>query len=148
MTGAVRTFAILLALAAVLAASCGDSDSPTAPTPRAEFSQTDLQVGTGAAAAPGTRVTVNYTGWLYDPAGQNGRGRQFDSSVGRGPFAFTLGANPPQVIRGWEQGVPGMRVGGVRRLVIPPELAYGASGNGPIPPNATLVFDIELLAVQ
>ena len=147
MIAAARTLAALLGLA-VLAASCGEGDSPTSPTPRAEFSQTDLQTGTGAAAAAGTRVTVNYTGWLYDPSGQNGRGQQFDSSVGRSPFVFTLGANPPQVIRGWEQGVPGMRVGGMRRLVIPPELGYGASGNGPIPPNATLVFDIELLAVQ
>ena len=105
-------------------------------------------MGTGAEATTGKRASVNYTGWLYDPAQHEQKGRQFDTSVGRGPFAFTLGAG--QVIRGWDQGVVGMKVGGQRRLIIPPELAYGASGagNGAIPPNATLVFDIELLDVS
>jgi FKBP-type peptidyl-prolyl cis-trans isomerase FkpA len=90
---------------------------------------------------------VNYTGWLYDPGQAENKGRQFDSSVGRQPFAFRLGAGG--VIRGWDQGLVGMRVGGQRRLVIPPELGYGAGGNPPaIPSNATLVFDVELLDVQ
>jgi FKBP-type peptidyl-prolyl cis-trans isomerase len=134
------------------AAGCGDSDSPSSPSsqPRAEFSQTDLLVGTGTVATAGRLLTVHYSGWLYDPAAAEQKGRQFDSSLspGRGPFSFTLGAGG--VIRGWDQGVAGMRVGGRRRLVIPPELAYGAqgAGNGTIPPNATLVFDIELLNVQ
>lgn len=128
-----------------LAAACGGK-SPTAPT--APFSSTDLRVGTGAEAVAGRTVTVNYTGWLYDPSAAESKGRQFDTSIGRGPFSFVLGAG--QVIRGWDQGVVGMRVGGLRRLVIPAELAYGAqgAGNGTIPPNATLVFDVELLAVQ
>jgi FKBP-type peptidyl-prolyl cis-trans isomerase FkpA len=91
-------------------------------------------------------LNVNYTGWLYNPSGTDGKGSQFDSSIGRAPFPFTLGAG--QVISGWDRGVAGMRVGGQRRLVLPPELAYGSSGNGPIPPNATLVFDIELLDAQ
>ena len=140
----------LLAAALLLAGCGGGSSSPTAPSsqPAAQFSQQDLRVGTGAEATTGKRASVNYTGWLYDPAQPEQKGRQFDTSVGRGPFAFTLGAG--QVIRGWDQGVVGMKVGGQRRLIIPPELAYGASGagNGAVPPNATLVFDIELLDVS
>ncbi|MGE0593238.1 MAG: FKBP-type peptidyl-prolyl cis-trans isomerase [Vicinamibacterales bacterium] len=137
-----------LVIAALLfVAACGGDSSPTAPSPpRGEFSQTDLVVGSGVAAAAGRVVSVNYTGWLYDPAQPEGKGTQFDTSVGRGPFAFVLGSGG--VIRGWDQGVVGMRVGGQRRLVIPPELAYGASGRDIIPPNATLVFDIVLLSVQ
>ena len=140
-----------LAVALLIAAGCGGgSSSPTSPSsqPAAQFSQTDLRIGTGAEAAGGKRATVNYTGWLYDPAQPEQKGRQFDTSAGRGPFAFRLGAG--EVIRGWDQGVVGMKVGGRRRLIIPPELAYGSSGagGGTIPPNATLVFDIELLDVQ
>jgi FKBP-type peptidyl-prolyl cis-trans isomerase FkpA len=142
---------VVLCAVLVMAACGGDGDdassSPTAPsTPGAPFSQTDLRVGTGAEAVAGRSLAVNYTGWLYDPGQAESKGRQFDSSVGRQPFVFRLGAGG--VIRGWDQGLVGMRVGGARRLVIPPELAYGASGSGPIPPNATLVFDVELLDVQ
>jgi len=136
--------AVIAAMAA--AAACGDDSTPTSATPRGEYSQTDLRVGSGAEATSGKRVSVNYTGWLYNPSGQDGKGQQFDSSSGRGAFSFTLGAS--QVISGWDRGVAGMRVGGMRRLILPPELGYGASGNGPIPGNATLVFDIELLEVQ
>ena len=137
---------VCLASLAVVYGCGGNSNSPSATQPRGEFSQTDLRAGTGAAATTGSRVTVNYTGWLYDPAQAESKGRQFDSSVGRTPFSFTLGAG--QVIRGWDQGVVGMRIGGLRRLVIPPELGYGSSGSGStIPPNATLVFDVELLSV-
>src|SRR5690349_24316564 len=99
----------------------------------------DLVVGTGREAKKGDVVEVNYTGWLTD-------GKKFDSSVGRGPFSFDLGAG--QVIAGWDRGVAGMKVGGKRKLTLPPELAYGAQGAPPeIPPNATLVFEVELLAV-
>ena len=132
--------------ALLLASGCSSSSStPTAPTsqPRGEFSQTDLRVGTGTAASNGRVVTVSYTGWLYDPSRAEQKGTQFDS---RPSFSFTLGGG--QVIRGWDQGVVGMRVGGLRRLVLPPELGYGSTGSGPIPPNASLVFDIELLSVQ
>ena len=138
----------VLAACVVVAACGGGNSSPTSPsTPRGEYSSTDLRVGTGAEATPLKRLSVHYTGWLYDPARTDAKGSQFETSVGRTPFAFTLGVGA--VIRGWDQGVAGMRVGGLRRLVLPPELAYGASGSPPvIPPNATLVFEIELLDVQ
>jgi FKBP-type peptidyl-prolyl cis-trans isomerase FkpA len=108
---------------------------------------TDLVQGTGATATAGQGVTVHYTGWLHDPDAHETKGQKFDSSRDRGqPFQFQLGAG--QVIRGWDEGVAGMQVGGQRRLTIPPELGYGARGaGGVIPPNATLVFDVELLAV-
>ncbi|HVL56001.1 MAG TPA: FKBP-type peptidyl-prolyl cis-trans isomerase [Burkholderiaceae bacterium] len=102
----------------------------------------DLTEGSGATASAGDQVSVHYTGWLYE----NGEaGRKFDSSRDRGdPFRFALGAG--HVIRGWDEGVQGMKVGGVRRLIIPPELGYGARGaGGVIPPNATLLFEVELL---
>ena len=105
----------------------------------------DTTVGTGAEATPGHKVSVHYTGWLDE----NGKkGKKFDSSLDRGqPFQFTLGAH--QVIPGWDLGVAGMKVGGKRTLVIPPDLGYGARGaGGVIPPNATLIFDVELLGVQ
>ncbi len=107
----------------------------------------DTTLGTGAAAQAGNRVAVHYTGWLYDPTKDNGRGKKFDSSKDRGdPFKFELGAG--MVIRGWDEGVQGMQVGGTRVLRIPPEMGYGARGaGGVIPPNATLVFEVELLGV-
>lgn len=128
-----------------MVAACGGSDNntPTAPsTTTAPYSQTDLVVGTGAVASSGNTVTVAYTGWLHDSSRPDAKGAQFDSNTN---VSFRLGAG--QVIRGWDLGVPGMRVGGQRRLVIPPDLAYGSTGSGPIPPNATLVFDITLNGV-
>jgi FKBP-type peptidyl-prolyl cis-trans isomerase len=106
---------------------------------------TDTKTGDGAAATPGNKVSVHYTGWLYN---NGAKGTKFDSSVDRGqPFQFTLGAH--QVIAGWDEGVAGMKVGGKRTLIIPPELGYGVRGaGGVIPPNATLMFDVELLGVQ
>jgi FKBP-type peptidyl-prolyl cis-trans isomerase len=106
---------------------------------------TDTTIGDGTEARPGKKVSVHYTGWLYD----NGtKGAKFDSSLDRGkPFQFALGAH--QVIAGWDEGVAGMKVGGKRTLIIPPELGYGSRGaGGVIPPNATLIFDVELLGVQ
>lgn len=130
-------------LALVVFASCDDS-STTGPTTTAPYSQTDLVVGTGATAANGNLVTVAYTGWLHDSSRPDSKGSQFDSSPNY-PFRLGTGA----VIAGWDMGVPGMRVGGQRRLVIPPELAYGNTSPGAgIPPNATLVFDITLNNVQ
>jgi peptidylprolyl isomerase len=106
---------------------------------------TDVKVGTGAVAKAGQQVTVHYTGWLYE---HGVRGKKFDSSVDHGtPFMFALGAG--NVIPGWDKGVAGMKVGGKRTLIIPPDLGYGAGGtpDGSIPPNATLIFDVELLKV-
>ncbi|MEN9384464.1 MAG: FK506-binding protein [Pseudomonadota bacterium] len=104
----------------------------------------DTQVGEGAVAQAGQRVSVHYTGWLYN---EGTAGAKFDSSKDRGqPFQFPLGAG--HVIKGWDEGVQGMAVGGTRRLVIPPQLGYGARGaGGVIPPNATLLFEVELLAI-
>ena len=125
-------------------AGCGSSS--TSPSNVVPFSQLDVRLGTGTDAVAGKSLTVNYTGWLYDASKTDAKGIQFETSVGGTPFTFTLGAN--QVIQGWERGIPGMKIGGVRRLVIPSSLAYGASRNGPIPPYASLVFEIELLDVQ
>jgi FKBP-type peptidyl-prolyl cis-trans isomerase FkpA len=134
------------ALVVLASALAGCDDSPTSPSGNAPFSQTDLRAGAGTAAANGNTLTVHYTGWLYNASQPEQKGAQVDSSVGGGPFKFVLGAG--QVISGWDRGLPGMKVGGLRRLVIPPSLAYGGVRYGPIPPNATLVFEIELIAVQ
>jgi FKBP-type peptidyl-prolyl cis-trans isomerase FkpA len=106
---------------------------------------TDNKIGDGAVATAGSKVSVHYTGWLSK---DGAKGAKFDSSLDRGqPFDFTLGAH--QVIAGWDEGVAGMKVGGERTLIIPPELGYGARGaGGVIPPNATLIFDVQLLKVQ
>ena len=138
----------ILLIALVAAACGGDSPSSSTPLPSAPFSQTDLVVGTGEAAANGRRLTVFYTLWMYDPAGVESKGRQIQSNVGLSPYGpFVLGTGA--VIRGWDIGVVGMRAGGRRRLIIPPDLAYGAQGSPPdIPGGATLVFDIELVSVQ
>jgi len=114
----------------------------------AELQVKDLIPGDGVEAVAGSHVTVRYTGWLYDPAQPEAKGRKFDSSRDAGqPFSFKLGAR--QVIAGWDQGVQGMKLGGQRELVIPAALAYGERGaGGVIPPGATLVFDVELLAVE
>jgi len=145
-----RSFAGLLIVLVIslTVAACGGGDSGTSPSPStssAPYSQTDIVVGTGAEAATGRAATVHYTLWLYDAGRVENKGTQIETSVGGQPFTFTVGAR--QVISGWDRGVPGMRVGGKRRLVLPPELAYGAQANGRIPASSTLVFDIELLAV-
>jgi FKBP-type peptidyl-prolyl cis-trans isomerase len=128
----------LLVMAVTLAlgfGACGD-DTPTAATSTLLGVQ-DIVVGEGTPAVAGDVLTVHYTGHFVD-------GPVFDSSIGREPFTFRLGAG--SVIRGWDIGLVGMRVGGQRKLIIPPALAYGSSGSGPIPPNSTLVFEIELVA--
>ncbi len=110
--------------------------------------RTDTQIGTGAEAIEGKQVMVHYTGWLFDPKAEKSHGKKFDSSVDRSqPFVFTLGAG--QVIKGWDAGVAGMKVGGKRTLTIPGNMAYGGQGAGnDIPPDAALVFDVELLGVN
>jgi FKBP-type peptidyl-prolyl cis-trans isomerase FkpA len=113
-----------------------------------ELKKIDTKQGDGADAVAGKTVIVHYTGWLYDPSVPDGHGNKFDSSLDRkSPFGFTLGAG--RVIKGWDEGVAGMKVGGKRTLVIPPQLGYGERGaGGVIPPNATLLFDVELLEVK
>jgi FKBP-type peptidyl-prolyl cis-trans isomerase FkpA len=116
--------------------------------PPAELVITELATGEGPAIAAGSTAVVHYTGWLFDPVAEDGKGAKFDSSRDRNqPFKFPLGAG--RVIAGWDQGVEGMKIGDQRRLLIPPQLGYGARGAGNvIPPGATLVFDVELLGIE
>ena len=113
-----------------------------------ELVKNDTVIGEGREAEPGFMVSVHYTGWLYDENAPKHKGEKFDSSVDRGqPFEFSLGAG--QVIQGWDQGFAGMKIGGKRTLIIPSEMGYGKRGaGGVIPPNAALVFDVELLDVK
>lgn len=129
---------VLVLLLVTGLAGCG-GDSGTQPSSGGQLVVEDITVGTGATAVSGDTVSVHYIGTFLD-------GSKFDSSYDRGqPFSFRVGAG--QVIAGWDQGVPGMKVGGRRRLTIPPDLAYGSRGSGPIPPNATLRFEVELLSI-
>ncbi len=123
-------------------------DKPAMNATITELQKIDTQVGTGREAEPGFNVSVHYTGWLYDEAAKDKKGQKFDSSVDRKePFKFDLGAG--QVIQGWDEGFAGMKIGGKRTLIIPAEMGYGARGaGGAIPPNATLIFDVELLDVK
>lgn len=146
----------LLLSAGIFASACSEqaatpTTSSTSTTENSNVSgliKTDNKVGTGAEAVAGHEVSVHYTGWLYDEKAPDHKGSKFDSSRDRNePFSFGLGDG--MVIKGWDQGVAGMKVGGQRTLIIPPELGYGSRGaGGVIPPNATLVFDVELLAVH
>jgi FKBP-type peptidyl-prolyl cis-trans isomerase FkpA len=125
---------------ALLVSGCGNS-TPTAPSANVPFSTVDLRVGSGAEAANGSRVTVNYSGWLYNSGGTDFKGTRFDA----GAFSYTVGQG---VITGFSQGTVGMRVGGIRRVTIPPSLGYGSQGNPPtIPGNQTLIFEIELISI-
>lgn len=138
----------LLGLSLTLAlAACDRAKTPppvaAAPAP---FQKIDTVTGTGKEATAGATAVVHYTGWLYEPKSPEQHGAQFDSSRGRDPFSFQLGAG--QVIRGWDEGVQGMKVGGKRTLILPPEMGYGEGGAGPIPPNANLIFEVELLDVR
>jgi len=121
---------------------------PTEPPAAPQVNITDVLIGNGAEAVDGSKVAVHYTGWLYDINAKKMHGKKFDSSFDRNkPITFQLGAH--RVIPGWEQGLLGMKVGGKRTLLIPSELAYGARGaGGVIPPNATLIFDVELMSVN
>jgi len=130
------------------AAGCGGAEAPVVSPPPGAFSQQELAVGAGDPARSGARLIVHYTGWLYDADQPDSKGKQFDSSIGGEPLAFRLGAG--EVIRGWDQGFEGMRIGGKRRLIIPPDLGYGSTGtpDGLIPGNAGLVFDMELIDIR
>jgi FKBP-type peptidyl-prolyl cis-trans isomerase len=142
LAGAAAVFAIIAALTPAGRSDAADNQVIEMPD---GLKYTDTKTGDGATARAGNKVSVHYTGWLSD---NGAKGKKFDSSVDRGqPFQFTLGAH--EVIAGWDEGVAGMKVGGKRTLTIPPELGYGSRGHpGAIPPNATLIFDVELLQVQ
>jgi len=127
-------------LCVVGVASC--THDTTGPSSTQPYSIVDLTPGTGTVAANNLNLTVDYTGWLFDPSKADKKGLVFDTSVGKTPFTFTLGVG--QVIKGWDQGLVGMKVGGVRRLVIPPSLAYGTVRQTSIPPYSTLLFEITL----
>lgn len=144
--GCYFSFVLILPILALVAA-CSATSTPTFPDQSSvSFSVTDLRAGNGAQAATGSTLTVTYEGWLYSATATDNKGALFDSNVGGTPLTFLLGAG--QVIPGWDQGLVGLKVGGVRRLVIPPSLAYGPIGNAVVPPNAALVFEVELLALQ
>ena len=144
-------FLSLFVCAVSLAVACGSSSTAPTSSPDSGITSlqtTDVTVGTGTQASIGRQLTVNYTGWVYSVTAPDHHGVQFDSSLsaGRSPFVFTLGVG--QVIAGRDQGMNGMRVGGRRTLVIPPSLGYGNQSVGSIPPNSTLIFDVELLDVR
>jgi FKBP-type peptidyl-prolyl cis-trans isomerase FkpA len=158
-TPAPQPNAVAQPAATAQAASSADATAaqPAAPVvpgsaepgpPAEQLIVTDVKLGHGKEATSGATVRVNYTGWLYRPLARNGKGRQFDSSIGAGrePLEFPLGGG--RVIKGWDQGVAGMKVGGKRTLIIPSELAYGPRSMGMIPANSALIFDVELLDVK
>ena len=144
--------AVLLSASIFSTTACSEQAVPTKPTMEksnmSELIKIDVKQGTGVEAIAGHDVSVHYTGWLYDEAAPDHHGKKFDSSRDRGdPFTFPLGGG--RVIKGWDQGVAGMKIGGQRTLIIPSEMGYGSRGaGGAIPPNATLVFDVELLGVR
>lgn len=144
----IRIDAIVVSVGLALSVAACGGDNPAAPTVNVPFTATDLVVGSGATASAGQTLTVAYTGWLYEPGATDNKGTVFDQASTSAPFSFVLGVG--RVIAGWDQGFAGMRVGGRRRLVIPPALAYGSqgAGGGLIPPNATLIFEVELLGVS
>lgn len=155
MKSPILSLRIVLTLAIVLSSNLTMAQAPTedaaasvaASTPAAlALQKIDNKIGTGKEAIDGSKVTVHYSGFLYMPKAPLQHGPGFDTSIGRAPFSFPLGAG--KVIKGWDQGVAGMKVGGKRTLIIPAELAYGARGVGPIPANANLIFEVELLDVK
>jgi FKBP-type peptidyl-prolyl cis-trans isomerase FkpA len=127
-------------------APAADSAPAAAAAAAVPFQKIDTVPGTGTEALAGATAVVHYTGWLYEPASPAQHGAQFDSSRGRDPFSFPLGGG--RVIKGWDDGVQGMKVGGKRTLIIPASMGYGEGGAGPIPPNANLIFEVELLDVR
>jgi FKBP-type peptidyl-prolyl cis-trans isomerase FkpA len=147
---------LCLACSVAVLSACGEAPKEAAPAtpaptiaPITELQKTDVVKGAGEGVSQGQVAVVHYTGWLYEPTAEDHKGKKFDSSRDRGePFRFTIGAG--NVIKGWDDGVQGMQAGGQRQLVIPASLGYGdrGAGGGVIPPNATLLFDIELLAIE
>ena len=145
---------VLCLTAALALSACKREESQSAAVPATAVAQApaialqkiDTEVGTGKEATAGATAVVNYTGWLYEPNSPEQHGTQFDSSKGRAPFSFVVDGG--QVIKGWDVGVQGMKVGGKRTIIVPAEMGYGSNGIGPIPPNSNLIFDVELLEVR
>lgn len=140
---------LLVPVGVAVLAGCNDNGTSPDSVPNANvpYSQTDIRVGNGAEAILGRTVTVHYSLWLYSASGTDNKGRLVQTTAGASPVPISLIVG--RVIDGWVRGVPGMRVGGIRRLVVPPELGYGAQGFPPdIPGNATLVFEVDLITVQ
>jgi FKBP-type peptidyl-prolyl cis-trans isomerase FkpA len=140
-----KRFFPFLCAALLLIPACGGSPTDPSQVTGVSFTQTDLVVGSGKVVAVGNTISTNYTLWLYNANGPDKKGAQIQA----GQYSFVVGAFPPQAIAGFDQGVVGMAVGGKRRIIIPPSLGYGAAGGGggQIPPNANLVFEVELLGV-
>jgi FKBP-type peptidyl-prolyl cis-trans isomerase len=133
------------AVGMALVSLAGCVQAPASPTKTPAFTRVDLVVGTGAEAVVGSVVEVNYTGWLYDPTRPDFKGGVFDTSIGRATFTFTLGVG--SVIQGWDEGLVGMKVGGTRRLIVPPAYAYGGVRTSSIPAEAALLFDVVLVSI-
>jgi FKBP-type peptidyl-prolyl cis-trans isomerase FkpA len=149
MTSSFSAAALALGLALVLGSAMAPVQA-AAPAPTSAVTKSlkkiDTLVGAGKTAAAGSTVTVHYTGWLYAPKAPQQHGARFDSSQGGEPFTFQLGAG--KVIKGWDEGLVGMKVGGKRTLIVPAAQGYGERGAGPIPPNANLIFEVSLLDVK
>jgi FKBP-type peptidyl-prolyl cis-trans isomerase FkpA len=141
-----RQTVLLSALVASLGTLTACVSAPEGPTKFAPFSQADVRVGTGATVMAGQMISAHYTGWFFDETRPDQKGAVFETSLSTQPIRFQLGSS--QVIFGWNQGIPGMQVGGIRRLVIPPSVGYGGFRTGPIPPWTTLVFEIEIVSID
>jgi FKBP-type peptidyl-prolyl cis-trans isomerase FkpA len=140
----VRQLAVLIGVLVLSGIVSSCDSTPTSPIDQ-PFSISELKPGTGAIALNGDLLSVHYIGWLYDPIRLDNKGGVFDTSRNGAPFVFTLGSE--EVIPGWDLGLVGMSVGSIRRLIVPPNLAYGSERNGPLPPYSTLIFEIELLGI-
>jgi FKBP-type peptidyl-prolyl cis-trans isomerase FkpA len=144
--GVFQRASVVGVLMAALGGMAACVDPPAAPTRFAPYSQTDLRVGSGTAVVTGNIIRVHYTGWFFEETAPEQKGAVFESSRTGSPIQLAVGSSG--VIFGWNQGLPGMQVGGLRRLVIPPSLGYGGFRTGPVPPWTTMVFEIELVAID
>lgn len=146
MKNIVSVLAVLLALACAAVPACAKNAGAAGTPASGELRKIDTVVGSGRLAMAGSTVSINYTGWLYSPQAARQRGVGFDQSKPGAPLTFKIGGG--SVIKGWEEGMRGMKVGGKRTLVIPSALGFGEQGLGPVPPKANLIFDIELVDVK
>jgi FKBP-type peptidyl-prolyl cis-trans isomerase FkpA len=146
MTRRLFTFGVAASVGLSLSAAVTGCTSPVSPPAGAPYSQTDLRVGTGDGLKDGHVAKINYTGWIYNPGRPDQKGAIFDTNLGSDPVEITVAGG--DLIEGFERALPGMAVGGLRRVVVPPSLGYGETRNGLIPPNATLIFEIELVSFQ